>query len=135
MANYHRFPAAVADFRASLVYKKELYPEESEVMAEGHYKLALALEFASATTEKPEGEEGKPAENDTEVEDGQALREEAVKEMQAAIDITNAKLQAKEVELASCSSPDDNVVTRAQIADVKEMVAQLEVKVSITILP
>ncbi|CAG8983206.1 hypothetical protein HYALB_00004034 [Hymenoscyphus albidus] len=125
-----RFPAAVSDFRVSLVYKKELYPEESEVMAEGHYKLALALEFASSTTEKPEGEDGKSTENDTEVEDGQALREEAIKEMQAAIDITNAKLQAKEVELASCSSPDDNVITRAQIADVKEMVAQLEVKLS-----
>ncbi|RDL37543.1 Uncharacterized protein BP5553_04976 [Venustampulla echinocandica] len=118
-----RFPAAVSDFKASLSLKKELYPEESEVIAEAHYKLSLALEFASNTSEKKEGDDS-TAEN--EVEDGQALREEAARELEAAINSTNLKLQAKEVELASCSSPDDNEVTRAQIADVKEIVGDME---------
>ncbi|KAH8685865.1 hypothetical protein BGZ60DRAFT_396283 [Tricladium varicosporioides] len=114
-----RFPAAVADFRSSLAHKKELYPEESEVIAEAHYKLSLALEFASTTSEKEVSDK-------TDEDEGQALRDEAVRELEAAINSTNLKLQAKEVELASCSSPDENEVTRAQIADVKEIVTDME---------
>ena len=124
-----RFPAAVSDFRSSLVHKQELYPEESEVIAEAHFKLSLALEFASTTNEKKEDGEEAPSTED-EVAAGAALREEAVKELQAAINSTNLKLQAKEVELATSHSPDDNEITRAQIADVKEIVADMENRVS-----
>jgi HAT1-interacting factor 1 len=129
LGNTPRFPAAVSDFRSSLVFKKQLYPEESEVIAEAHYKLSLALEFASNTSEKRAVEDAVAAE--TEIEDGQGLRDEAIKELEAAIKSTSLKLQAKEVELASCSSPDDNEVTRAQITDVKEIVADMEGRVSL----
>ncbi|KAF4636327.1 hypothetical protein G7Y89_g1760 [Cudoniella acicularis] len=118
-----RFPAAVSDFRASLALKNELYPEESEAIAEAHYKLSLALEFASTTSEKKATDD---ADGEKEEEDGHALRDEAIRELEAAIQSTNLKLQIKEVELASCSSPDDNEVTRAQISDVKEIVAEME---------
>jgi HAT1-interacting factor 1 len=123
-----RFPAAVSDSRSSLLYKQQLYPEESEIVAEAHFKLSLALEFASTTNEK---KEGKDAVNSTEdeVAAGAALREEAVKELQAAINSTVLKLQAKEVELATSNSPDDNEVTRAQIADVREIIVDMENRV------
>lgn len=97
-------------------------------MAEAHFKLSLALEFASTTSEKKEGDAEANSTED-EIAAGQALRDEAVKELQAAIDSTNLKLQAKEVELATCHSPDDNEITRAQIADVKEIVADMENRV------
>jgi HAT1-interacting factor 1 len=125
----YRFPGAVVDFRAALAHKQELYPEESEIIAEAHFKLSLALEFASITRTKDESEE---AANITEAEThvDQGMRDEAVKELEAAINSTRLKLQNKEVELASTSSPDDNEVTRAQIAEVKEIVTEMEGRVS-----
>ena len=57
------------------------------------------------------------------------MRDEAVKELEAAIKSTKLKLDMKEVELATMHNPDENEVTRAQIADVKEIVADMEGRV------
>lgn len=105
-------------------YKKELYREDSEILAEAHFKLSLALEFASVTTTQEEGEgaESKPFD--------EKLREEAAKELEAAINSTKLKLQNKEVELATMASPEDNEVTRATITDVKDVIADMEQRVS-----
>lgn len=100
-----------------MTFKNELYPEEHEAIAEAHFKLSLALEFSSNS-------------GDLKEEDGQALRGEAVGELEAAIKSTKLKLQNKEVELATSNSPDDNDVTREQIAEVKEIVAEMESRVS-----
>ena len=62
------------------------------------------------------------------------MRDEAVKELEAAIKSTKLKLANKEIELATMHNPDENEVTRAQIADVKEMVADMENRVSYSIL-
>ncbi|KAF6833958.1 histone H1-binding protein [Colletotrichum plurivorum] len=115
-----RYPDAIEDGRKSLQYKKELYREDSEVLAEAHFKLSLALEFASVTTTQEEGEgaESKPFD--------EKLREEAAKELEAAINSTKLKLQNKEVELATMASPEDNEVTRATITDVKDVIADME---------
>ncbi|RFU36161.1 hypothetical protein B7463_g193, partial [Scytalidium lignicola] len=123
LENERLFPGAVSDFRASLLYKNDLYPFESEIIAEAHYKLSLALEFASITRVKDEEEDQK---DDAEAHVDQAMRDEAAKELEAALESTKAKLYNKEVELASTSSPDDNDVTRAQITDVKEIIADME---------
>lgn len=104
-----------------------MYSQESEIIAEAHFKLSLALEFSSISRTKEDGEEST---NDPESHFDQTMRDEAVNELQAAIDSTKLKLQNKEVELASCSSPDENDITRAQIADVKEIVADMEGRVS-----
>ena len=92
--------------------------------------MSLALEFASITRTKDEGEDGVDA-TEAETHVDQSMRDEAVKELEAAINSTKLKLQNKEVELASTSSPDDNEVTRAQIAEVKEIVAEMEGRVSL----
>lgn len=124
----NRFPAAVSDFRAALGYKTELYPFETEIIAEAHYKLSLALEFASITRVKEEGEE--EVKDDAEAHVDQAMRDEAAKELEAALESTKAKLYNREVELASTSSPDENDITRAQITEVKEIIADMEGRVS-----
>lgn len=56
----------------------------------------------------------------------QRLRDEAADELAAAIESTKLKLQNKEVELATLHNPEDNNLTRQQIADVKEIIADME---------
>ncbi|KAK1962940.1 histone H1-binding protein [Colletotrichum sublineola] len=116
----HRYPDAIEDSRKSLKYKKELYTDDSEIIAEAHFKLSLALEFASVTTTQEEGEQAESKPFD------EKLREEAADELEAAIRSTKLKLQNKEVELATMASPEDNEVTRATITDVKDMIADME---------
>ncbi|KAH7356804.1 putative NASP-related protein sim3 [Rhexocercosporidium sp. MPI-PUGE-AT-0058] len=123
-----RFPSAVTDFRAALGYKQGMYPEESEIIAEAHFKLSLALEFASITRTKDEEGEEPTTESESHLDQG--MRDEAIKELELAIKSTKLKLANKEVELAETSSPDDNEVTRSQIAEVKEIVADMEARLS-----
>jgi len=58
------------------------------------------------------------------------MRDEAAKELQAAIDSTKLKLQAKQVDLATLHSPEDNELSRKQITDVQEVIADMEQRVS-----
>ncbi|KAI1764178.1 hypothetical protein GGR53DRAFT_494685 [Hypoxylon sp. FL1150] len=116
-----KYPLAINDCRSSLKYKEELYPPESEVLAEAHFKLSLALEFASVTTTEEDNAAGagpKPVDED--------LRKEAAAELEKAIASTKLKLDAKEVDLAMLHAPEDNEVTRKQIVEVKEVIADME---------
>jgi len=120
-----RFPNAVNDFKAALAYKKELHSQQDEIMAEAHFKLSLALEFASITTTKDAGE-GDETEETKEAQVDEAMREEAAKHMESAIESTKLKLQNKEVELATCHAPEENDITRKQISEAKEIIAEME---------
>lgn len=124
MYYFHRYPNAITDSRASLKYKQELYPEESEIIAEAHFKLSLALEFASIT--KSSDDSNNDGGSSTADQVDQALRDEAATELEAAIASTKLKLQNKEVELATLHSPEDNDLTRQQIGEVKEVIADME---------
>ncbi|TFB04250.1 NASP-related protein sim3 [Trichoderma ghanense] len=115
-----RYPNAIEDGRTSLNYKMELYPEESEIIAEAHYKLSLALEFASLTVADDEGKNTKREEID------QGLRDEAIKEMELAIKSFKLKMQAIEVEIASSASPEDNELSRKAVEEMKEVIVDLE---------
>ncbi|KAF7533605.1 hypothetical protein G7Z17_g13486 [Cylindrodendrum hubeiense] len=115
-----RYPNAIEDGRISLKYKLELYPEESEIIAEAHFKLSLALEFASVTTSGDDGANAKREEMD------QSLRDEAVTEMELAIKSSQLKLQNKEVELATMASPEDNELARKSITEMKEVIGDME---------
>ncbi|KAK3685859.1 hypothetical protein B0T22DRAFT_232805 [Podospora appendiculata] len=124
-----RYPNAITDSRASLAFKKQLYSQDSEIIAEAHFKLSLALEFASMT--KPSDDDNAEGEskesdsaNNTHID--QSLRDEAADELEAAIASTRLKLQNKEVELATLHSPEDNDFTRQQITEVKEVIADME---------
>jgi hypothetical protein len=118
-----RYQNAIEDGRTSLTYKLQLYPEDSEIIAEAHYKLSLALEFASVTTTSDGGETSKREEMD------QGLRDEAVKEMELAIKSFRLKMQNKEVELATMASPEDNELNRRGIAEMKELIGDMEQRV------
>lgn len=110
-----RFPSAVADFRAALELKRALYPPASEVVAEAHYKLSLALEFASMTTTGEEGGGGEAT-----VDEG--MRAEAAAEMASAIESTKLKLAEKE-------GGEQTEETARQVKEVKEIVVEMETRV------
>ncbi|MCJ1395143.1 hypothetical protein MMC18_008024 [Xylographa bjoerkii] len=122
-----RFPNAVVDLKAALQLKEELFPQDSSLIAEAHYKLSLALEFSSVTQQKDENGEidaGQTAHVD------EAMREEAAMEMEAAITSCKVRIEREEAALASGSSTNDSTkkskVTRESIDDVKEMVKDME---------
>jgi hypothetical protein len=136
----HRYPNAIEDGRTSLQYKLQLYPEDSEIIAEAHFKLSLALEFASVTTSAPEDKEGSAtaaaAGAGAQQQDmDQGLRDEAVKEMELALKSFKLKLQNKEVELATMASPEDNELVRKAIVEMKDVIADMEQRVSASSLP
>jgi len=58
------------------------------------------------------------------------MRAEAVTQLESAIESTKLKLHNKEVSLAETSSPDENDTTRTQIAEVKDILADMEQRVS-----
>ncbi|KAK2615418.1 hypothetical protein N8I77_002174 [Diaporthe amygdali] len=125
-----RYPNAIADARESLRYKQQLYGEDSEIIAEAHFKLSLALEFASVTAQADEDAAAGGSSSDAAAapprEVNQELRDEAAKELEAAIESTKLKLQNKEVELATLHSPEDNDISRKQITETKEIIADME---------
>jgi ribosomal protein L29 len=62
----------------------------------------------------------------------QDMRDEAANELEKAIASTKLKLQAKEVDLALIHAPEDNELTRKQIAEVKDIIADMEQRVSLS---
>lgn len=61
----------------------------------------------------------------------ESMRTEAAEELSKAIESTKLKLQNKEVELATSHAPEDNDETRRQITDIKEVIADMEQRVSL----
>ncbi|KAI9704570.1 MAG: hypothetical protein M1820_005483 [Bogoriella megaspora] len=117
-----RFNDAITDERASLKYKEELYPKESELIAEAHYKLSLALEFASVTVEKDENGEPKPGQTN---QVDEKMRAEAATEMEAAIESTRLRISKEEAAVASLEGDEKQTKTK-KITDVKEIVEEME---------
>ncbi|UJO22096.1 NASP-related protein sim3 [Fulvia fulva] len=115
-----RFQDAVKDTQDALALKLQLYPEESSLVAEGHYKLSLALEFASvkATRENKDGE-AQVAEVDEE------MREQAAREMELAIASCNLRISKEEAKMASMGEAEAKAQEK-ETADVKDMVTEME---------
>lgn len=125
-----KFLSAVVDSKAALELKQKLFPLESSLIAEAHYKLSLALEFSSMMQQKDAAtdvEEEAPTTFD------EAMREEAAKEMEAAIASCNSRIEKEEARLGAYSTQNHTdekpKVTRENIDDVKEMVNDMEQRV------
>ena len=115
-----RFVDAITDTRESLTLKLGLYPQESSLIAEAHFKLSLALEFASVTSTADEttGEQ-KVSGVDEE------MRKEAAQEMEKAIASCNLRIQ-KETEALTSLPADKKSDQEKSIADVKDMVGDMK---------
>lgn len=125
-----RFSLAVTDLKAALELKQALFPRQSSLIAEAHYKLSLALEFSSITQQRDShvnDETGAKALID------QGVREAAAKEMEAAIESCKLRLKEEEANLESNSLHNDGNFksgeARRKIQEVKEIVDDMEQRV------
>ena len=85
--------------------------------------LSLALEFASITTSSEEASANGPKQVD------QDLRDESIAELANAIESKKIEVQNMEVELAMVHAPEDNEATRADIAEAKAVLTDMEERV------
>ena len=128
-----RFPDAVVDLRSALALKDELFPQESSLIAEAHYKLSLALEFSSVTQQRHKDEDA-GVEGEALVDE--AMREEAAKEMEAAIASCKLRTQQEDARAAADDPEicDKEKISRENIDEVKGMIKEMEQRVlSITL--
>jgi HAT1-interacting factor 1 len=127
-----KFPAAVADLKAALKLKQDIFPQHSSLIAEAHFKLSLALEFSSITGERDSNGEvksGKQAHVD------KVLREEAATQMEAAIESCNIRIGREEATIDSGKPLSDTrkaEITRESIDNVREMVKDMEQRVGVS---
>lgn len=125
-----RFPAAVVDLKSALDLKKALFPRESSLVAEAHFKLSLALEFSSVTQQKNGNGE---VELGTEAQVDDAMREEAAQELEAAIASCKLRIQKEETKLSNGSQTNGNAskskVTKKDIDEVKDILKDMEQRV------
>ncbi|KAJ6140436.1 hypothetical protein N7470_010441 [Penicillium chermesinum] len=114
-----RFSDAVTDLRTALDLRYSLFPFEDASIAECHYKLSLALEFASV---QQQGEDGKEKSVDKQ------MRKEAATQMERAIESCKVRMEQEEKKLANNESLEEDKVTatKRKIANVKEIIADME---------
>ncbi|RJE20471.1 histone H1-binding protein [Aspergillus sclerotialis] len=117
-----RFMDAITDLRKTLELRQSLFPFEDSFIAESHYKLSLALEFASANKQNE-----KNGEVDNNVDE--AMRKEAISQMESAIESCKIRVAQEQRKLDDNSSTmDEDKISAAnlRIADVKDMMAEME---------
>ncbi|KAF2858908.1 hypothetical protein K470DRAFT_259406 [Piedraia hortae CBS 480.64] len=139
-----RFHDAVNDATKALALKKNLYPQSSRLVAEAHFKLALALEFASLIPSEQEGKEtttqdhhnsgdanAKPAEGgktaNTENGSGVTLPEKKVLRSKAAEQISLA-IRSSEMHLSSLLA--QKGVASKEVTEIKEIIAEMKLRLA-----
>ncbi|ERF70220.1 hypothetical protein EPUS_00408 [Endocarpon pusillum Z07020] len=121
-----RFSNAVVDLKGALALKEELYPRESPVLAECHYKLSLALEFSSVTQKRDK--DGNP-EGEAKVD--QEARDEAATQMHKAIESCKLRVVKEEQDLAALEGEEmapKREKLKLDIEDVKEMIGDMQLR-------
>lgn len=121
-----RFSDAVTDLRTSLDLRYSLFPFEDPSVAECHFKLSLALEFASV---QQQGDD----DDDKEKTVDEEMRKGAATQMERAIESCKVRMSQEEKKLEADKDMDEDKVTatKRKIANVKEIVADMEQRVSV----
>ncbi|KAJ5932693.1 hypothetical protein N7516_007182 [Penicillium verrucosum] len=116
-----RFSEAVTDLRTVLELRNSLYPLEDPSVAECHYKLSLALEFASVQQSGEEEGNDKPKVDEE-------MRNEAATQMEHAIASCKVRMAQEEKKLEADKDGDEDkaTATKRKITNVKEIVTEME---------
>ncbi|OQE27091.1 hypothetical protein PENFLA_c006G09231 [Penicillium flavigenum] len=116
-----RFSEAVTDLRTVLELRNSLYPQEDPSVAECHYKLSLALEFASA-------QQGGEEDGNDKSKIDEEMRKEAAIQMEHAIASCKVRMSQEEKKLEAEKDEDEDkaTATKRKIANVKEIVTEME---------
>jgi HAT1-interacting factor 1 len=125
-----RFSDAVNDLRTALDLRNSLFPFEDPSVAECHYKLSLALEFASV---QQQGEEDDSQEKTVDEE----MRKEAATQMERAIESCKVRMASEEKKLEADKDMEEDKVVAAKrkISNVKEIIADMEQRVRMPSFP
>ena len=121
-----RFQDAIQDTRDALALKLDLYPQESSLIAEAHFKLSLALEFASVTSTAADAGGEAEARGDSVAQVDEGMRRESVGEMERAIASCRLRISKEEEACTAESDAAKAEERRKAVAEVKEMVADME---------
>lgn len=124
-----KFSYAIPDFREALDMKMAIHRPESALIAEAHFKLSLALEFASmmAVREAQNADSDDTAAADPPEVD-KHMREEAAEHMDSAIASCRARVAKEEAELQNLDGVLAAEKTKS-INDVKEMIQDMLTRV------
>ncbi|EXJ82687.1 hypothetical protein A1O3_06501 [Capronia epimyces CBS 606.96] len=120
-----KYSAAVTDLKACLALREELESPESSILAECHYKLSLALEFASQTQQRDV--DGNPT-GDIQVD--WDIRNEAVAQQEKAIDCCKLRVAKETAALDTIEAGAQKDKAMAHIKDVQDMIGEMEVRLS-----
>ncbi|KAF7116092.1 hypothetical protein CNMCM5793_004013 [Aspergillus hiratsukae] len=120
-----RFTDAVADLRTALDLRQSLFPMEDASIAECHYKLSLALEFESVNNPS-EGTAGGASDHHGKVDE--TMREEAATQMEKAIESCRVRMaqEQKKLDVSDALDEDKETALRRKIANVKEIIEDME---------
>lgn len=125
-----RFSDAITDAQSALDLKLKLFPTENSLVAEAHFKVSLALEFASVTTVQTEGESVAEEAAKTAQVDEEARAQSAM-HMEKAIESCKLRVQ-KETAAMDKLAEVEKKEKSALIKDVEEMIQDMEGRVSQT---
>ena len=120
-----RFSDAAKDLKAALDLKARLYPSHSNVVAETHYKLSLALEFAAVSPQQADRGDHHSTGN---ANPNEAMRKEAAEHMRAAIDSCEGRIRLEEESISRGSTKEVKEVRRS-IDEVRDMVHDMQQRV------
>ncbi|KAE8334679.1 hypothetical protein BDV24DRAFT_21967 [Aspergillus arachidicola] len=118
-----RFTDAVTDLRMALDLRQSLFPMEDPSIAECHYKLSLALEFASVNKADDNSAGGKSDRTTNE-----QMRKEAASQMEKAIESCQVRMAQEQKILDNNSAMEEDKATamKRKIANVKDIIADME---------
>ncbi|KAE8321417.1 hypothetical protein BDV39DRAFT_17082 [Aspergillus sergii] len=118
-----RFTDAVTDLRTALDLRQSLFPMEDPSIAECHYKLSLALEFASVNKADDNSAGGKSDRTTNE-----QMRKEAASQMEKAIESCQVRMAQEQKILDNNSAMEEDKATamKRKIANVKDIIADME---------
>jgi HAT1-interacting factor 1 len=121
-----RFTDAVTDLRTALDLRQSLFPMEDSSIAECHYKLSLALEFASVNKADDSSD------GDSNVNTNEDMRKEAATQMEKAIESCEVRMAQEQglLDTDGALGEDKATAMRRKIANVKEIIADMEQRVS-----
>jgi HAT1-interacting factor 1 len=120
-----KYAEAATDLRACVALREELEAPESSILAECHYKLSLALEF-SANTQLRDAQ-GNPT---GEVQVDWTVRNVAIAQQEKAIDVCKARVAKETLALEQLEAGSAKDKAMAQIEDVQDMIAEMEVRLA-----
>ncbi|KJK63451.1 SHNi-TPR [Aspergillus parasiticus SU-1] len=123
-----RFTDAVTDLRTALDLRQSLFPMEDPSIAECHYKLSLALEFASVNKA-----DDNPAGGKSDRMTNEQMRKEAASQMEKAIESCQVRMAQEQKILDNDSAMEEDKATamKRKIANVKDIIADMEQRVSL----